>query len=315
MIEPPNPRRSPINKPQRLQVGDRVRLVSPASTPPEAEVNATIEHLEKLGLKVELGKHVFDRLGFLAGTDEARLSDFNDALRDPGIRAVIATRGGKGAYRIASHLDFDAMSRHPKLLVGFSEITVLHLAVQKHCGLPGLHGAPWSPEFDQSSADSFINAAFSDDLTIIESDCKESTFDLTTAGIARGTLIGGNQEMIATAAGWALPRLEGAIVLLEAYGLGLGQMDRHLTMLQQAGHLQGIAGVAIGQYTDCGPDSTTQGGWTTNDVLGDKLHALGIPILGGLRIGHGNSPVAVPVGTLATLDADSRMLSVDSAVY
>ena len=122
---------TPITKPSRLRPGDRVRLVSPASTPDQRHVEATIEHLEGLDLEVELGEHVFDRFGYLAGTDEARLGDLNAALRDPELKAVIATRGGKGAYRIADQLDFAAASQHPKLLVGFSEITILHLALSQ----------------------------------------------------------------------------------------------------------------------------------------------------------------------------------------
>jgi muramoyltetrapeptide carboxypeptidase len=90
---------------------------------------------------VTVGKHAFDELGYLAGTDEDRLADVNDVLRDPDTTAIIATRGGKGAYRIADQLDFAAAARHPKLLVGFSEITILQLALWKHCRLPGVHGA------------------------------------------------------------------------------------------------------------------------------------------------------------------------------
>jgi muramoyltetrapeptide carboxypeptidase len=303
------------DKPPRLHPGDRVRLVSPASTPDERHVQATTRHLERLGLEVELGDHVYDRFGYLAGTDEARLSDLNDALRDPGVKAVITTRGGKGAYRIAGDLDFAAASRNRKLLVGFSEITILHLALLKHCGLSGIHGAPWVPEFDRRSAASFEAAAFSNAPVVIESDPQESTSALTTSGVARGRLIGGNQEMVATAAGWALPSLDGAILLLEAYGLRIGQMDRHLTMLERAGHLDGLQAIAVGQYTDCAlPDAATQGDWTTNDVIGERLRRLGVPILGGLPIGHGDSPLAVPVGTMATLDAESGTLVVESAV-
>lgn len=302
------------NKPPRLKINDRVRLVSPASTPEESHVESTTRHLESLGLRVEIGEHVFDRLGYLAGTDEARLSDLNDALRDPEVKAIIATRGGKGAYRIAGDLDFKAASAHPKLLVGFSEITILHLALLKHCNLPGIHGAAWTPEFGTRAADSFRTAAFTNDSAIIKSELQVSTSALTTSGKASGKLIGGNQEMLATAAGWLLPAFDDAILLLEAFGMRLGQMDRHLTMLDKAGHLQGLKGIAVGQYTECGTDATTQGSWTTNDVIGERLRHLNVPILGGLPIGHGDSPVAVPIGTMATLDADSGTLTIESAV-
>lgn len=301
--------------PPRLVPGDRVRFVSPASTPTKEGVEKGAAVLESFGLRVEYGEHIYDRLGYLAGTDEHRLADLNEALRDPGIKAVVATRGGKGAYRIAEGIDFDAARQNPKLIVGFSEITVLHLAMWKHCQLAGLHGAAWGAEdFGIETAESFHRAALTTEATQLSTDPQESTAPLTTTGTASGILLGGNQDMVATAAGWILPSLEGAILLLEAVGMRLGQIDRQLTMLQNAGHLNGIRGIAIGQYTDCEPDGTTQGSWTAIDVLRDRLHRLDVPILGGLPIGHGPYPRAVPVGTQALLNADEGTLTVAAGV-
>ena len=298
----------------RLRPGDRVRLVSPASTPGRAAVAECQRVLMELGLVVELGAHVFNRHGFLAGTDSARLADFNAALRDPGVAAIVATRGGKGAYRIAADLDFAAARRRPRLLIGFSEVTILQLALFRHCGQPAIHGAAWSSRFDPGAARSFVHAACNPQPVVINADPAEATSALTTAGTATGVLLGGNQELVATAAGWVLPDLRGAILLLEGYGLRLGQMDRHLTMLHKGGWLDGIAGVAVGQYTDCVADATTQGDWTVLDVLTDRLHALGVPVLGGLPLGHGQRPVAVPVGTTATINCEAGTLTVDPAV-
>jgi muramoyltetrapeptide carboxypeptidase len=161
--------RSVALHPSRLQPGDVVRLVSPASTPSRESVDRMVRHLSSLGLEVELGAHVFDRLGYLAGRDEDRLADVNDALRDPRVRAVIATRGGKGAYRIAAHLDFDAARNDPKLVVGFSEITFIELALLRALGLCSLHGAAWDDAtFGSESASSFHAAAFSIDPIVIQ---------------------------------------------------------------------------------------------------------------------------------------------------
>lgn len=129
-------------RPRPLQRGDRVALVSPASKPDANDVSETVRYLESLGLRPEVGRHALDQLMYLAGADEDRLADLNQAIRDPGIRAIVATRGGKGAYRIADGLDFAALSADPKLLIGFSETTILHLAIWKNCRLPGTHGAP-----------------------------------------------------------------------------------------------------------------------------------------------------------------------------
>jgi muramoyltetrapeptide carboxypeptidase len=300
--------------PSRLKHGDTVRLVSPASTPTHEWVERQKTFLESLGLKVEIGKHALDEYGYLAGRDEDRLADVNDAFRNPNVKAVLATRGGKGAYRIAERLDFDAIRRHPKLLVGFSEITILQLAIWKHCRVPTIHGAVWNESFGEETSTSFKNAIFNADPVVIKSREDEPTSILTTSGAAKGILLGGNQDMIGTAAGWMLPSFEGAILLLEDVDKRLGFIDRQLTMLQNAGHLKGIVGVAVGQYFKCGGDATTQGAWTAIDVLRDRLTRFNVPILGGLPLGHGEHPLAVPISTMAALDAKAKTLTIHGGV-
>lgn len=306
--------------PPCLQPGDRVRFVSPASPAKPGKLDSTIKLLEDLGLVVEFGKHVYDvdkTIDYLAGKDEDRLADMNDALRDPGIKAIIATGGGKGAYRIASGLDFEAARKYPKLLIGFSEITILHMALLKHTGLVGLHGAAWNAErFGQDSADSFIKATMTTDSIVIRSTSNESTHVLTTSGKAEGVLIGGNQDSIATAAGWALPNFDGAILLIEAFNLRLGHIDRQLTMLMETGIINKVVGIAIGQYTQCGnaTDPTGNTKCTEIDILRERFAKLKVPILGGLPIGHGENPIALPIGTMAVLDADAGTLAVTAGV-
>lgn len=308
-------REGEVLRPPRLRPGDTVRLVSPASTPEPANVERVVRYLTSLGLRAEVAPHVFDRWGYLAGRDEDRLADLNAALRDPGVRAVITTRGGKGAYRIADRLDLDAVRADPKLLVGFSEVTVLHLALLTQCGLAAVHGACWPPErFGAPTAASFEAAVFTAETIRVDALPHEPTAALTTTGRVTGRLVGGNQDSLATAAGWALPDLDGAILLLEGENQRLGHVDRQLTMLRNAGHLRGVRGVAVGQYTNCEPDAATQGDWTVLDVLRDRLGRLGVPILGGLPIGHGEGPRAVPIGTTATLDADAGTLTIAPAV-
>ena len=268
-----------------------------------------------MGYVVEVGDHAFDRVGFLAGPDDDRLADLNDALGDPEVRAVIATGGGKGAYRIAAGLDFAAARRYPKLLIGFSEITILHLILFQNARLPGIHGAPWGRErFGEASADSFVHAVTRAEPTVVRQNSRQATSSLTTHGRARGILLGGNHEMVATSAGWALPSLSGRILLLEAVGQWLGALDRQLTMLLEAGYLDGLAGVAVGQYEHCGRPDPGPDDWTVLDVLRDRLARLAVPVLGGLPIGHGAGALAVPVGTHAVLDADAGTLTLDPAV-
>jgi len=296
-----------VLRPATLQVGDEVRLVSPASPPRRDDVLQTQRTLESWGLKVSLGDNVFRQFGYLAGTDEERLGDLNRALRDPAVRAVVATRGGKGAYRIADRLDFEVVRNDPKYLVGFSDITILHMSLWKNSKIVGLHGALYRDDARGLGSESLRAALMTSGPTIVTSRADETTAELTTSGTARGRLLGGNLDMIATAAGWALPDLHGAILFVEAVDLYLGQVDRQLTMLRNAGHLDGIVGVALGQFTNFRPSK----GITIVGLLRDRLSRLNVPILGGLPLGHGDQPATVPLGAMATLDATAGTLVVE----
>jgi len=303
--------RTPVLHPAKLQVGDMVRLVSPGSPPNRDDVLQTQRTLESWGLQVSLGDNVFNKYGYLAGTDDERLSDLNNALRDTSVRAIVATRGGKGSYRIADQLDFAAARNDPKFLVGFSDITILHMSLWKRSKIVGLHGALYVDEttgdIPHLRSESLRAALMTRGPTIIASREEEYTFQLTTNGTARGPLLGGNLDMIATGAGWALPDLHGAILFIEAVDLYLGQVDRQLTMLRNAGHLDGIAGIAVGQFTKFNPSK----GITIIGLLRDHLSRLGVPILGGLPLGHGDHPATVPLGATAVLDAKAGTLTVE----
>ncbi|NTJ07843.1 LD-carboxypeptidase [Rhizobium lusitanum] len=296
--------------PPPLRPGDRIRFVSPASPPDRGMVLRHAEMLKDWGLTVDFGEHAFCKRDYLAGTDEERLADFNAALRDPDIRAICTTRGGKGSYRIADQLDFAAARRDPKFVVGFSDITALHLSFLKHCHQIGIHGAFFAgPNEDTVSAEtnhSLRRVLMTTQDIVINSRLEEPTSHLTTSGSVTGRLIGGNLDMVATTAGWALPDLRGAILLLEAVNVYRGHVDRQLTMLRKAGHLNGLSGVAIGQFTGFEFDRN----FSIIDILREHLDMLGVPVLGGLPLGHGNSPVSALIGAVAELDAKAGTLTI-----
>lgn len=280
-----------------------MRFVSPASTPDEEAVRSRAHILESWGLAVDFGQHVYAERGYLAGTDEERLSDFNEALRDPSVRAIFATRGGKGSYRIADRLDFAAAKRDPKFVVGFSDITALHLGLLKRAGLVGLHGtlSDRSGVFSALNMEALKRALMEPAEIVLHSRSEEPTARLTTGGVAVGPLIGGNLEMVSTTAGWALPCLENSILLLEAVNMAVGQVDRQLTMLRKAGYLHGISGVALGQFTGF----RSEGEFTVFDVFREHLEPFAVPVLGGLPLGHGSEALCIPIGLPVLLDADA----------
>ena len=315
MGEPRAPADPPTLVGPRLRPGDRVRVVSPASTPDCDEVAQGVELLRSWGLVVELGEHVFDQLGhYLAGTDEDRLADLNDAFRDPGVRAVLTTRGGKGSYRIANAIDFDAVRRDPKPLVGFSDITFLHQALYRHCRLATLHGPHigWSEKYmGPFPADSLRRAMMTTEPIILRQQPGEASAPLTTGGRATGRLLGGNLRGVGQSIGWG-PSYDGAVLALEAIDLMPGEIDGTLTQLLNSGVLEGVHGVAIGQFVRSA--APAPGKWSFLDILSDRLGTLGVPVLGGLPFGHGPAPATVPLGTTAVLDAEARTLTVDPGV-
>lgn len=300
----------------RLRPGDRVRLVSPASSPDRASVDNCLAVLDGWGLRGEVAPHVFDKWGYMAGSDADRLDDLNEAFRDPEIRAIVATRGGAGAYRIADQIDFAAVGADPKPLVGFSDITYLHLSLLHHCQLGGIHGCLVG-EAAQASVRQLLMTT---DPLVLRRVPGAVSAAADIPGTVRGRLIGGNLASLATSTGVRMPSMSGAILFLEDQRVvGLGTIDRQLTQLISSRALDGIVGVALGSFE--GFRGYSDRGWTLADVLADRLGHLGVPVLGGLFAGHdliGSSgapdQTALPLGSLATLDTTDGTLTVDPVV-
>ena len=290
---------SPVVRP-----GDRVRLVSPASFPDPEWLATSVEILEGWGLVVEVADHAMDQHGYMAGPDRARVEDLNEAFRDPGVRAIVTTQGGAGAYRIADDLDFDAVRADPKPLVGFSDITFLHLALWKHCRLSSIHGCLAGEDAVASVKQLLMTT---DPLTVL-SDPGALSARVRVPGQATGPLVGGSLTAMAGSVGVRLDPLDGAIPFLETpRGIGLGLVDRQLT------------GVVLGRFT--GFDGYIDRGWDIVDVLQDRLATLGVPLLGGIRAGHGDEQsggtdqFALAIGSTVHLDADAGTLTVGPCVH
>jgi muramoyltetrapeptide carboxypeptidase len=271
--------------------------------------------LSSWGLIPEIAPHAFDRHGhYLAGRDEDRLADLNDALRDPGVRAIFTTRGGKGAYRIADRIDFDAAVRDPKPLVGFSDTTILHLALWHRAHVGSVHGphVEWHGPLGSHVAARLKRALMASAPIVVERDSRDITAAVTSAGTATGTLMGGSLSLIARAVGWTCPSFAGAILVIEDVDKHIGHIDSALTQLPRSGVLDGLRGIAIGQFIRCAEPKP--GKWSIVDVLRDRLLPLGVPMLGGLPIGHGSDPHTIPLGTTATIDAAAGTLTIQMDV-
>jgi muramoyltetrapeptide carboxypeptidase len=293
-------------------------LVSPSGPTRPERVARGVAMLEGWGLRVAVGPHAYERSGYFAGADALRLADLTAALTDPAVRGVICTRGGYGVQRLLDDLDMAAVRADPKLLVGFSDITALQLALWRGARLPSVHGpgAAWLDErTGPESADALRRALMTTETIVVKARPDEETSGVRAPGsgsaTATGTLLGGNLCLLSASVGTPdLPDLGGAILLLEEVGEPPYKIDRMLTHLRRSGALRGLAGVAVGQFTDCAD------GWEVSvaEVLNERLGDLGVPVLGGLPIGHGKDQLSVPVGVPATLDVDAATLTVEPAV-
>jgi muramoyltetrapeptide carboxypeptidase len=304
------------SRPPALRPGDRVALLSPSGPAVLARVEAAVAVLESWGLSVSRGAHALGRSGFFAGSDADRVADLCSAVLDPSVRAVMCTRGGYGAQRIVDAVPWESLRSSPKLVVGFSDITALHLAVWRRSGLASCLGPclAWDPARIGADASDALRSALTDPSSpvVVERDPGEPTSVVSVPGVASGTVLGGNLSMLAATLGTPdFPDLSGAVLVLEDVGEAPYKVDRMLTQLRRARVLSEVAGVAVGQFTDCGsPDSAL----SVVEVLVDRLGDLGVPVLGGLPIGHGPGQRAVPLGVGGVLDVAAGTLVVDPGV-
>lgn len=291
----------PARVPRPLRDGDSIALLAPASNADDEWVDRCVDLVRDWRFEPRLGAHVRERHGYMAGTDAARLEDLNRAIRDPAVRAIVTLRGGCGSFRLVHGIDLDALKRDPKLLVGFSDITALHLAWNT-AGVATLHG-PLAGDHVED-----VRMLLTGQIPgPIVTDPEQFGAELTTHGVAAGPLIGGNLEMLARSVGVLDLDLRGHIVLLELNrAAGLGMVDRALSQLLMSGTLRGVQGVALGHLQ--GFEDYVDRGWTVIDVLRERLAELAVPILSGLPLGHAPSPRIVPMGTDVVLDADTGRL-------
>lgn len=265
-------------------------------------------NVRSLGWQPVTGAHVLARTGYLAGSDAERLADLNDALTDEAIDAVWCLRGGYGAMRLLDGIDYAAMRRRPKPLIGYSDVTALHAAIATRCETVTYHGPTARAELTPFSRSSLERALDGGDP------CGEASGAVTlVGGRARGPLIGGNLALLASLAGTPYePNYDGAILIVEDVNEAVYRIDRMLTQLRLAARLARCAGIVFGQFTDIPADSPDEslGARTLMDVLGETAAIVGVPCIAGAPVGHVANQWTVPLGASAALDADARSLRI-----
>ena len=306
-------------KPRRLRAGDLVAVVAPASSwENRSELLRGVAGLESWGLRVRLGEHVNDRHGYMAGRDADRAADLHAALADPAVRAVACLRGGYGTPRLIPLLDEALFRANPKPLFGYSDITTLHLAQERFANVISFYSNGVSgvgaPEVTEFSKETLRRALFTDEpYGPIPPNPDDPYVRTVVGGRATGRLAGGCAGLLASAIGTRLqPDFRGRIVILEEIDNQGYIHDGILTHLRNAGLFDGAVGIVVGDITSKWSEGIAE--LSAEDIVEDVLAPLGLPLIFGLPIGHNKHHATVPLGALATLDADAGTLVVEEVV-
>lgn len=302
-----------LRKPPRLKPGDVIGIVAPASPMKDEFLQKGCEYLEQRGYRVKLGRAVDKQRGYLAGTDRQRAEDLNRMFLDPKIKAIFCARGGYGSPRLLPLLDYQAIARHPKIFVGYSDITSIQLAMLRHAGLVTFSGPMVAAEMGQNRMDAFTEENFWRILTepkplgLLERPSQLRYHPIHQGRVA-GQFIGGCLSLIAPLLGTPhMPEAGGSIFFVEDIGEEPYRLDRYLVHFRESGLLNRLGAFVFGQMTDCvPPGDSTSPSLSLDEVIKDFIKPLGIPALSGLDYGHDNVKYTMPVGVRGAIEVSSR---------
>ncbi len=312
-----------LRKPYRLESGMTIGLIAPASAPGDDKlIDRGIGALKSRGYRVKLARCARAKLGFLAGTDRQRLADLHSMFRNPKVDAIFCLRGGYGTARLLKGIDYDLIRQNPKIFVGFSDITALHLAFLRKARLVTFHGPMVTSNFAKKKGTLYTLEGF---LRML-SEPEPFGSILPGSGTKRGKtlrkgqvtapLVGGNLSIVVTTLGtpWEIST-KNKIVFLEDVGEANYRIDRMLTHLLNAGKFDGAAGIVFGKFSDCeikptGDGCATQ---TIEEILRDRMGHLKIPIAYDFPFGHVDYTATLPLGIKATLNATKGDLIIEES--
>ncbi|MED3801394.1 LD-carboxypeptidase [Lysinibacillus xylanilyticus] len=293
-----------------LQKGDTVGLVALSSPAQPEKLGDAIAFLEELGLNYIIGDTIQAKHDYLAGSDEERLADFHEMVRNPEVKAIFCVKGGYGSARIAEKIDYGLLEENPKVFWGFSDLTYLHCAINEYANLVTFHG-PLLMSVER--IDDLSKKMFLQLFSPMELQYTEDISPLTTIapGVARGEIIGGNLRRLVNTLGTKFEvSTEGRILLIEELGETIPNIDAMLQQLKQARKLEQLAGVVIGSFTQTEADEAA-----LFALMKDYFADLGIPVVAGFKVGHDSTNIAIPLGVDAILDAQEKVLKILPGVH
>jgi muramoyltetrapeptide carboxypeptidase len=288
-------------RPPRLKPGDTIGIVSPAGPfdPEKFMKGKTV--LESIGFQTFFDEGIFQKHGFLAGTDIQRADQVNRLFADPTVQAIACARGGYGSMRILSFLDFETIQTHPKIFLGFSDISALLSVLYDQCGLVTFHGPVVTTL--AYATEKTIMAMKTALTSVAPLELIPEGGTVIKPGVCSGILAGGNLTTLCHLVGTSYsPNFKGKILLLEDVGEMPYRIDRMLTQMKLAGCFNGIAGLILGAFKECGHLNEIV------EIFDNIFEDADIPILAGFDMGHGEHNLTIPMGLVATLDTDKKRL-------
>jgi len=296
-------------KPLALRRGDTAGIVTLGSPLAPATIDARIAYLRTLGLNVVVGRHVYDENGFLAGTARERAEDLMSMFADPDVRLILPTRGGVGVEGILPYLDFGFIRRHPKIVSGYSDITVLLNALAQLSGIVTLHSLlliDFRPDTPPYNIEQFFTATSSTGVPRPLNNPPGVPLVPRVPGNVNGPIVGGNLTSLTGTLGTPYEiDTRGKILLLEEVHEPVNTVFRYLEQLRLAGKFRDCRGIVMGECTGC-QDAY---GKTYEDVIEEFIVPLGKPLVTNLASGHGTYKAAVPIGAFVNLNASEGTLT------
>ena len=291
-----------------LQAGDTIAVVAPSSALAGDDVIKGLTFLRSLGYEVKIGKSVSAFDGYLAGPDRLRARDINEAFADDAVKAIVCLRGGYGATRILPLLDYELIAAHPKVFVGFSDITALHTAFLQRCCFCPIHGTMVmslgrnASEYTKEQFAYGLQHPYEARELPLPPGCQPETL---VPGAVTGPLAGGNMMLLSGLMGtpYAIDPPDGAILCLEEVGEEAYALDRMLCQFEESGLIDRVRAIAFGEFHHCGPDEGARYEWTVKEVLQAYARKWGKPAVMGLPFGHGADNAWLPLGQMAGLEA------------
>lgn len=303
-----------ILKPLRLKKGDLVGIVSPASPISDhSKIERGVRYLESLGYRVLVGDNTVKTVGYLAGTDSERVADLHSMIRNKSVKAIICVRGGYGTPRLLHLIDYALIARNPKILVGYSDITALELAIWRKSRLITFQGPMLGVDFSDK-VDPFTEEMF---WRLVTSGATPGMVALPPnpvvkalfPGKVKGRLLGGNLALVVSIIGTLYqPDFSGSVLFIEDIGEEPYRVDRMLMQLRHALVFSRVRGVLAGQFTECTPKDLSQPSLTLDEVLAETAQAACVPFLTNLPFGHVDQKMTLPVGLKVSVNVDTGTL-------